>query len=124
MIKVRFNLGRGVNYMKWKVTYSDKTASYYEPSLFNLNMKNCVLRNNKSTATKIFNGENKTVCAWITCDEIEITPFKNIEVSNKTISFNPRATPNWVSDGVNVDNETFNELYTIDNKIYVGDEIR
>ena len=119
MIKVRYNLGRGINYMKWKITYGDKTTLYYEPAQFNLRMKNCVLKNNKSTATKIFNGENKTVCAWVVCNEIDITPFKDIELSNKTISFNPRVTPNWVSDGVNVDNESFNELYTIGNKIYV-----
>ena len=85
MIKVRYNLGRGVNYMKWKVTYGDKAASYYEPTLFNLRMKNCVLKNNKTTATKIFNGENKTVCAWITCNEIDIIPVKDIEFSNKIL---------------------------------------
>ena len=119
MIKVRFNLGRGVNYMKWKVTYGDKSVAYYDPTLFNIHMNNCVLKNNKSTAAKIFNGDNKTVCAWIVCDMINISDKQELDRTNKTISYNPRVLPYWVSDGINVDDESFTELFTVDTKIYV-----
>lgn len=124
MIKVRFNLGRGVNYMKWKVTYGDKSVSYYDPTLFNIHMSNCVLKNNKSTATKIFNGENKSVCAWIICDNINVVDKQIIEETNKTISFNPRVVPYWVSDDINVDDKPFSELFTVDTKIYVKNGFR
>lgn len=38
-IKVRFNLGRGVNYMKWKIQYPDK-IKYYDPEKYHLILKN------------------------------------------------------------------------------------
>jgi hypothetical protein len=87
-------------------------------------MSNCVLKNNKSTATKIFNGENKSVCAWIICDNINVVDKQIIEETNKTISFNPRVVPYWVSDGINVDDKSFSELFTVDTKIYVKDGFR
>jgi len=32
-IKVRFNLGKGVNYMKWKIEYPDGRVLYSDPEL-------------------------------------------------------------------------------------------
>ena len=61
-IKVRFNLGRGPNYLKWKVSYPNGEVMYYYPTGVQLTMKGCTLKNSKSTAQKIFRGEsNKTV---------------------------------------------------------------
>ena len=69
-IKVRFNLGKGKNYMKWKIQDSNNNISYVSPDDTNLLMFNCQVKNNRKTAEKILNGEHKTVCAWILCDEI------------------------------------------------------
>ena len=71
-IKVRFNLGRGKNYMKWKIQYPNGNILYYNPSEVQFVMTNCQLRNYKKVAEKIFNGGNKVVCAWVLCEEINI----------------------------------------------------
>ena len=67
-IKVRFNLGKGKNYMKWKLQFPTH-SEYYSPSEYNLAMFGCTLKNSKTTAKKIHDGAHKTVCAWILCDK-------------------------------------------------------
>ena len=61
-IKVRFNLGRGKNFMKWKVTYPDR-VEYHNPNDVQLVMTDCVFKNHKGVAQKIFNDGEKVVCA-------------------------------------------------------------
>lgn len=123
-IKVRFNLGRGPNYMKWKVQYPDKTVAYYSPTDTQLIMSGCTLKNNKKTAQKIFNGEHKTVCAWILCDSIEVkvdafNPYDTYSMC-VGLKYNPRVNPNWVYDNrVNADNLSFIEIGTVDYKLFV-----
>lgn len=118
-IKVRYNLGRGENYMKWKITYPDKTFEYRVPEEVELIMKNCFLRNQKGTADKIFKGSNKTVCAWIECDEITINPLNMGINSDQRLSYNPRVKPYWTLNGENVDSETFELIITHQRKIYL-----
>ncbi len=47
-IKVRFHLAKGENFMKWQVT-SPSGVAYYDPEHFHITMRNCKLRNRKST---------------------------------------------------------------------------
>jgi hypothetical protein len=54
-IKVRFNLSRGVNYLKWKVEYPDGNVMYYYPTGVQLIMGDCTLKNYKKVAEKIHN---------------------------------------------------------------------
>ena len=71
--KVRFNLSRGENYMKWKVMYNNGWVRYYHPSEVQLVLRKCILKNSKATAMKIFTGvTTKVVCAWVLCQELEI----------------------------------------------------
>ena len=58
--------------MKWKISYPDGNIEYHIPTDVQLIMKKCELKNNRNVASKIFNGANKEVCAWILCEEIEI----------------------------------------------------
>lgn len=119
-IKVRFNLGAGKNFMKWKVEYPDKRTEYFEPDKFQLVMKGCVLKNHKKTATKIFEGSHKTVCAWILCKDIEVlSEPKNLD-NNQQIKYNPRIQPNWVIEGNIVDNATFNQLHSIGHGVFIS----
>ena len=69
--KVKFNLGRGDNYMKWKVIGSDKSIRIFDPEKGSLVMRGCKLINKKGGAKKIYNGANKFVVAWILCDSVE-----------------------------------------------------
>jgi hypothetical protein len=99
--KIRFNLGRGENYLKWKVTSPNGDVNYYEPNDVCLHMENCKLVNQQGTAKKIHDGANKTVCAWIESETVTIfEPLKdtlNLIPKNGTkVSFNPRVQPNWV----------------------------
>ena len=128
-IKVRFNLGRGPNYMKWKVQYPTGESVYYHPTGVQLTMKGCSLKNSKSAAQKIFRGEsNKTVCAWVLCDSVDVKTddFKQHDLGNPRLKYNPRVSPNWMlepEDGVhrpfNVDNVYYNEISTIDYRLYI-----
>ena len=123
-IKVRFNLSRGKNYMKWKIEYPSGQVSYYSPTGFQLIMKGCQLKNNRKTAEKIFNGEHKTVCAWILCEDITVCydrfqQFDN-DPNNLQLRYNPRVEPNWVINKMtNADGFKFNEIGTVDYKLYV-----
>jgi hypothetical protein len=118
-IKVRFNLGKGKNYMKWKI-WSKTGVEYHYPTEVQLIMKGCQLKNNRKTAEKIFNGENKDVCAWVLCDSITIKNenFDKVWVKDK-LSYNPRKQPYWVFNGFEADNDRFEEITTIDYGMYV-----
>jgi hypothetical protein len=127
--KVRFNLGRGENYMKWKIVDPDGVTSYYFPTGVQLRMTGCQLKNNKSAAQKIFRGEsNKTVCAWVLCDkfEVKVNDFEQLDLGNPRLKYNPRVSPTWMLEPLNtvhppynVDNEYFNEISTIDYRLYI-----
>jgi hypothetical protein len=117
-IKVRFNLGRGKNYMKWKIE-SKSGVEYHYPTEVQLIMKGCQLKNNRKTAEKIFNGMNKNVCAWVLCDSIIIRhkDFEKVWVKDK-LSYNPRKNPYWVWNGFEADNDIFDKIVTIDYGMY------
>ena len=123
-IKVRFNLGAGENYMKWKIDIPGEEARYVSPDAVQLRMTGCTLRNSPATAAKIHAGANKSVCAWILCDEISIltdldtpsiTQLKNFE----QLSYNPRVQPNWLCGGANVDGESYDRLVSLGKKLFV-----
>ena len=59
-IKVRFNLGRGQNYMKWKVQYTDGSVEYHSPSEVQLLMHECILKNH-SQPCRLFSGLRERV---------------------------------------------------------------
>ena len=122
-IKVRFNLGRGPNYMKWKVQYPSGSVEYCNPQTSQLILKGCTLKNNRKTAEKIFNGEDKVVCAWILCEDIQVN--YNIidsidDLSDNRLSYNPRVNPYWVlGKETPADGFKFNEISSIHNKLFV-----
>lgn len=130
-IKIRFNLGRGENYMKWKVDYpigkSNYTTQYFEPSEWQLVMVNAVVKNNIKTATKIFKGANKEVCAWILCDNIQLNSVKQtgnripIRKKYNTVSYNPRVTPHWVCNQIKCDGANFDTIITKNRTLFIKD---
>jgi hypothetical protein len=118
--KVRFNLSRGENYMKWKVMYKDGKVEYYRPIDVQIVMSGCTLKNSRVAAQKIFTGETtKVVCAWVLCDEIEIITENFKTESNTRIKYNPRELPYWNLNGKNMDGENVKELYSVDFGLYV-----
>lgn len=117
--KVRFNLGTGRNYMKWKIEGLEE-VSYYSPNDVNIVMTNCQLKNQKKIAQKIFEGANKTVCAWVKCESLVVKENKIFdEESAIEIKYNPRVFPNWfIGDGENVDNMIINTVFSSGRKLF------
>lgn len=119
-IKVRFNLGRGKNYMKWKVQHPDGKVEYHSPTDVQLLMHDCTLKNHKNTAQKIFDGANKTVCAWVLCKSIAIKREKFIQadLDGERVRYNPRVTPHWMLNDSNVDGMSVDKLVSVDFGLY------
>jgi hypothetical protein len=117
-MKVRFNLGRGVRYKKWKIDFEDeRDPVYLDPETIQLIFKNPKLINRKSAATKIHDGANKYVCAWIKCDDVMVG--NNFDVDEGTeVKYNPRVKPFWDIDGQDVDGQSFTELVSKGHRIY------
>jgi hypothetical protein len=107
--------------LKWKIQYADKSVEYYNPNDVQLILRGCQLKNHKSVAQKIFNGNEKSVCAWVLCDEVEILKdnFTQLDTSFDKLKYNPRVEPNWVLNGVNADNEKFGVIGSVDYGLYV-----
>lgn len=133
MYKVRFNLGRGINYMKWQVIHVGSlvglkafksVVGYYDPADYQLIMYNCKLYNVPRVAEKIFSGSHKTVCAWVSCEDIDIAPVSfAVDTSGlKSISYNPKKLPYWTLENKNVDNKKYSCLLTFNNKVYLKNE--
>ncbi len=119
-IKIRFHLGRGINYMKWKVAYPNGDIEYISPTDFQIQMINCQAKNSKKISQKIFDGGEKVVCAWILCDEVRVRSTNFYTEQNATrLSYNPRVTPNWVCEGNDVDNGYFGFIYNVDYKLFI-----
>lgn len=120
--KIRFNLGKGPNYMRWKVVSPDGEVNFYHPQEVQILMQYCTLKNNARLATRIFDGENKTVCAWILCQNLAIRrDGMYIRDESYRLLYNPRVDPYWTDGGGrNLDNNQYDHIHTIDSRIYVG----
>jgi hypothetical protein len=120
-IKVRFNLSRGKNFMKWKCVFPDGTIEYLSPDEVTLIMSRCKLSNNAKQAEKIFQGENKTVCAWILCEEMIITGVpQETPVESSRLRYNPRVKPCWDYKDANADGKEFGCIESRGNRLYVN----
>ena len=126
-IKVRFNLGRGNNFMKWKIVYPNGHVEYHRPNDVQLIMKSCQLKNHKGVAQKIFNGGEKVICAWVLCEEIEIVNmattkylklFLKFDLMFDRIKYNPRVQPNWVLNDEIVDKKFITTIGSVDFGLY------
>lgn len=115
--KVRFNLGKGENFMKWKISNPLYEATYHEPSEVLIIMTNCKLVNHKGTAKKIHDGANKTVCAWVECDDVRVINKAVTYLDGRQVCYNPRVTPHWMLGDDVVDKAEFKELFTVKKSI-------
>ena len=118
--QVRFNLGKGENYMKWKVTYNDGRVEYHHPAEVQLVLRDCTLKNNRKAAQSIFTGKTtKVVCAYILCKGIEIVTEDFQPETTAHLKYNPRVLPFWNLNGMNVDGNEYKELFSVDSKLYL-----
>lgn len=121
MFKVRFHLAKGKNFQKWQVRHG-RTVAYYDPSQVQLVLKGCTLHNQPATAKKICDGQEKTVCAWVACDSVEVIhnfiTLADVPVCN-LIHYNPKKTPFW-RDGNdnNIDKSTHQEIHSLGRQLF------
>lgn len=121
-IKVRFNLSKGQNYMKWKVEYPTGESVYYDPAMVQLKLHDCTMKNYKKTAEKIYNGAEKTVCAWVLCNALEVTHNAAAEApaDEQRLSYNPRKQPNWIHAGTVVDGSRYENVISFGKSLYIS----
>lgn len=120
--RLRFNLGRGENYMKWQIL-DTKTGSkkHYDPDEVTIHIVDATLKNNPSSAKRIYDGANKFVCAWVSCNKIYVIPAEDPsenEDFQTPVLYNPRKAPHWVVNGQNADDLHQNHLVTKGRTIY------
>lgn len=106
--------------MKWKIQYPDGRVEYKDPNKTQLILDGCILKNHQGVAKRIFEGENKTVCAWVLCKHIEFRNRKFIDRVNDSqrVKYNPRQLPFWIYKGDIVDGQCFERLYSYDHALY------
>ena len=99
MYKVRFHLARGANFMKWQLTDPNGDKQYFNPENKLIAMFGCRLRVQPSTAQKIHDGANKSVCAWIECEHTQVVdkPIP-MTIFDTRISFNPKRSVHWMTE--------------------------
>lgn len=119
MYKVRFHMGRGKNYLKWRIENTDtKEVQFICPTEYTLLLQDTKLRNRPATAKKIFEGAHKEICAWI--DAVKVTIVKSSEFKGNEVFYNPRITPYWRdNEGAKIDNTVHPYLATKGRSVFV-----
>jgi hypothetical protein len=131
--KVRFHLAKGEHFMYWQVTDGQTgEVSYCDPKVVLMHLSGCRLHNQPGTARKVFEGADKTVCAWIACDGVLIAPFGSSGIPEyvetcfsgrdvERVSYNPKVAPNWRNGaGENVDKAEFDRVIVAHRSVFVG----
>ena len=105
--------------MKWQITCSDDKSVIYVDPKHEILLKGCRLINRPATARKVFEGENKTPCAWIACDEYVILGTNDISIEGR-LSFNPRKCVHWIDeDGINRDRAFYDLILCKQSGIFI-----
>ena len=123
MTRVRFHLGQGEHYRHWQVIRHDGTVEYHDPDKVSLVLLDCRLRNWRGTAQRIHDGENKSPCAWVCCDDaiatIPVTFWPGLD--GRQIAYNPRVAPHWRDEaGGDIDGRRYGSVVTSGRRLAVG----
>lgn len=131
MYAIRRDLKKGPTYGHWQISECKtrsklgKAIAYIDGSKFSLLLNSCYLHNSVATATKIFKGAYRERCAWIVCESYEIVlNEKNLSYVQSCcaeVSYNPKKSPHYLCDGVNVDKTEHGLIQTINYQMYVCD---
>ena len=121
MFDVRFHLGAGQHYKFWQIKSSDSEPKYVTPFGKYILMTNCVLKNNRNKAEKIFESQKRDVCGFIRCEKYEILDV-GIDVSGlQELMFDPKIAPYWRkhNDPNAYDYLTYSTLITKGKKVFI-----
>lgn len=95
-------------------------SQHYDPDKVTLIMTDCTLFNRKEDAQKIMDGGHKRVCAWLLCEDIEVTDkLAIVGTKDGHLMFNPRITRHWVMDGEDMDGRKTPLIYSSGRELYI-----
>lgn len=128
--RLRYHLAKGPNFMKWQVRNKKlNLVDYCDPDSFVYTCMNGKLNNSSRTAQKIHDGDNKTVCSWISYSHflgVNETLYSHSACRSMggltRISYNPRIQPNWIkydSPDTNIDGFE-GDVFIINKSLYVS----
>lgn len=123
MYRVRFHLANGPHFMHWQIKDMETgNVEYVNPDKKSLYLIGCKLRNSPSTAKKIFETGDKTVCAWIECKSWHTQTLAwsedMINSGVQWLEYNPHKKPHWNLSGENIDGYRYSMLMTHNKKVY------
>jgi len=124
MFDVRFHLGAGEFYKHWQVKSKDEVL-YFNPKQYYLMLHNCVLKNKRSKANKVFATQKRDVCGFVRCEDwelFEFTPYydMNYEYGDE-LMYDPKIAPYWKKENdPNIyDDLHYTRLITFGRRIFV-----
>lgn len=122
MIRVKLHLTKGAHYRQFQVKdLRSGDVEYVNPETQSLCMVDCVLKNRKKTAQRIFDGANREVCAWVECDMVQIVDAQNgsLDASCKAVLYNPKVAPYFCDvNGNNLDGFRFPKMVTVGRTVF------
>lgn len=133
MFDVRFHLGGGKHYKHWQIktvvrdVFGSLRPIYFDPAECSLILHDCLLKNNRNKAEKIFESKRRDVCGFVRCSDYEvvdkhITDAMFVENTIRyELMFDPKIAPYWrkQNDPDAYDNMTYHCLVTNGKKIFV-----
>lgn len=135
MIAIRRDLKKGKTFGHWQVSECKtrsklgKSIEYIDGTKYSLILKGCYLHNSVATAKKIHNGAYRERCAWIVCESYQVVPRIDIikhrflqkppKINGTEVSYNPKKSPHYLCESVNVDKTKQNLIQTQNYKMYI-----
>ena len=126
MIAIRRDLKKGKTFGHWQISECKtrsklgKAVEYIDGTKYSLILKDCYLHNSVATAKKIHDGAYRERCAWIVCQSYEVVPTTD-NINGTEVTYNPKKSPHYMSNGVNIDKTEHSIIQTQNYKMYVCD---
>lgn len=111
MFDIRFHLGAGQHYKHWQVKdLSSNDVVYYDRKLFYFVMHDCVLKNKRNKAEKVFASQRRDVSGCVRCSSYDVHTYGQYDDLDHSygdeLQYDPKITPFWTKA-----NDPFNTSY-------------
>jgi len=122
MFDVRFHLGGGKHYKFWQIKFG-QVPVYHDPSKDGLVLYDCILKNEKGTAERVFATQKRDVCGYVRCRDYTSRPYGTYNVEGwQELMYDPKIAPYWRSSNCPdiCDGHTFATLVTVGRRVFVS----
>jgi len=131
MFAIRRDLKKGPTYGHWQISECKtrsklgKAIEYIDGTKYSLLLDECYLHNSVATAKRVHEGAYRERCGWIVCKSYKIVPneenLSHVQACCPEVSYNPKKSPHYLCDGVNVDKTEHELIQTVNYQLYVCD---